>query len=101
MSAADLRKVLQLPPSLEQQLLDFRRRVWLIKSIEGVGGAVFGVVVGYLAVYCLDRFVDTPAAARLVIFLVAMAGCALLPVYFHWWIWRQRTLDQLARLVSR
>jgi hypothetical protein len=101
MSAAESRKVLQLPRSLEQQLLEFRRRVWLIKSIEAVGGAVFGVVVGYLAVYCLDRLVDTPAAARLVIFLAAMLGCAMLPVYFHRWVWRQRTLDQLARLVSR
>ena len=101
MSAAESRKVLQLPSSLEQQLLEFRRRVWLIKSIEAVGGAVFGVVVGYLAVYCLDRLVDTPAAARLVIFLTAMIGCALLPVYFHRWIWRMRTLDNIARLVSR
>jgi hypothetical protein len=101
MSAAESRKALQLPNSLEQQLLEFRRRVWLIKSIEAVGGAVFGVVVGYLAVYCLDRLIDTPAAARLAIFLAAMIGCAMLPVYFHQWIWRQRTLDQLARLVSR
>jgi hypothetical protein len=101
MSAAESRKVLQLPTSLLQQLLEFRRRVWLIKSIEAVGGAVFGVVVGYLVVYCLDRLVDTPAAARLAIFLAAMIGCAMLPVYFHRWIWRQRTLDQLARLVSR
>src|SRR4051812_42441992 len=101
MSAAGSRKVLQLPTSLEQQLLEFRRRGWVDQSMGSGGGAIFGVMVGYLAVYCLDRLVDTPAVARLAIFLAAMIGCGMLPVYFHQWIWRQRTLDQLARLVSR
>src|SRR5438093_2717019 len=101
MSAPGPRTALQLPKSLEAQLLEFRRRVWTIKSIEAAGGAVFGVVLGYLAVYVLDRTLDTPAALRLAIFLLAMIGCAALPLYFHRWIWRQRTLDQLARLISR
>ena len=101
MSASRARTLLQLPTSLEAQLLEFRRRVWIVKSIEAAGAAVFGVVLGYLAIYVLDRMVDTPAALRLAIFLLAMLGCAMLPVYFHRWIWRQRTLDQLARLVSR
>jgi len=92
---------LQLPGSLESQLLEFRRRVWTIKSIEAACGAVFGVVLGYLAVYVLDRLVDTPAAARLAIFCTALIGCAIAPLYLHKWIWRQRTLDQLARLISR
>ncbi len=92
---------LQLPSSLEAQLLEFRRRVWTIKSIEAAGGAIFGVGVGYLAVYALDRLVDTPAAARLAIFFAALVGCAIAPLYLHKWLWRQRTLDQLARLISR
>ncbi|MBW8883848.1 MAG: hypothetical protein JF612_03525, partial [Planctomycetia bacterium] len=101
MSARESRTGLELPKSLETQLLEFRRRVWTTKSIEAAGGAVFGVMLGYLAVYVLDRTVDTPAGLRLAIFLLAMLGCAILPLYFHRWIWRQRTLDQLARLVSR
>src|SRR5262245_17675149 len=101
MSSTESRTALQLPKSLEAQLLDFRRRVWTIKSIEAAGGAVFGIMLGYLAVYALDRMLDTPAAARLGIFVAAMLGCAILPVYFHRWIWSRRTLDQLARLISR
>src|SRR5437588_6992052 len=101
MSASPSRTVLQLPISLEEQLHEFRRRVWTIKSIEAAGGAIFGVVLGYLLVYALDRIVDTPAALRLAIFLVALMGCAIAPLYLHRWIWRQRTLDQLARLLSR
>ena len=92
---------LQLPGSLETQMHEFRRRVWTIKSVEAVGGAICGVVVGYLAVYLLDRMINTPAVARLTIFLLALLGCAMIPVYLHKWIWRQRTLDQLARLLSR
>src|SRR5262245_6195401 len=101
MSSTESRTALQLPKSLEAQLLDFRRRVWTIKSIEAAGGAVFGVMLGYLAVYALDRMLDTPAVARLGIFVAAMFGCAILPVYFHRWIWSRRTLEQLACLISR
>ncbi len=92
---------LQLPQSLETQLQGFRRRVWTIKSLEAAGGAICGVVVGYLAVYVLDRVTDTPAAVRWAIFLSALAVCTIVPLYLHKWIWRQRTLDQLARLLSR
>lgn len=92
---------LQLPTSLEAQLHEFRRRVWTIKSMEAAGGAICGVVLGYLAVYGLDRLVDTPAAIRLAIFLAALIGCAIAPLYLHKWIWQQRTLDQLAKLLSR
>jgi len=101
MSTTQPKSQLQLPGSLEAQLLEFRRRVWTIKSIEAACGAVFGVVLGYLAVYVLDRLVDTPAAARLAIFCTALIGCAVAPLYLHKWIWQQRTLDQLARLLSR
>jgi hypothetical protein len=92
---------LRLPVSLETQLHDFRRRVWIIKSIEAVCGALFGVLLAYLIVFVLDRLFDTPATARWVILAVAVLGCAFVPVYLHRWIWRHRRLEQLARLLSR
>jgi hypothetical protein len=92
---------LKLPSSLQSQLHDFRRRVWWIKSIEAVCGALFGVVVSYLAVFVLDRITETPAWIRIAMFAVAMTACAIIPVYFHRWIWRHRRLEQLAHLVSR
>src|SRR4029079_2462362 len=45
--------------------------------------------------------IDTPSTTRLAIFVLALVGCAIAPLYLHKWIWRQRTLDQLARLLSR
>jgi hypothetical protein len=101
MSTASQDRRLELPASLAGQLWDFRRRVWAIKSVEAACGALLGVVLGFLAVYLLDRAVETPAALRLAIFSLAIAGCAAAALYMHRWVWRQRTLDQLARLLSR
>src|SRR5688572_28084979 len=99
MSASHFDSRLTLPDSLAEQLLALRRRVWKIKSIEAAAGAVFGMAVGYLSVYGRDRLVDTPMGVRLAIFLTSLVGCAIVPDHLHQWIWRQRTLDQLARLI--
>lgn len=92
---------LTLPESLQTQLLDFRRRVWTIKLIEAVCGAVIGVLIAFLATFALDRVFDTPWEVRLGIFVAAMVGCGLIPLALHRCIWRQRKLEQLARLLSR
>ena len=101
MSVSQPNAGLKLPSSLKTQLDEFRRRVWTIKSIEAACGALFGVFVSYLIVFSLDRVMDTPAWTRFAIFLVAVAGCAFVPVYLHRWIWCNRHLEQLARLLSR
>lgn len=92
---------LQLPSSLRNQLDEFRRRVWTIKSIEAACGALFGVFISYLIVFCVDRVTETPSAVRLAIFLVAVASCAYVPIFLHRWIWCHRRMEQLARLLSR
>jgi hypothetical protein len=92
---------LALPESLQAQLLEFRRRVWTIKLIEAVCGAVFGILIAFLATFVLDRVFDTPWEVRLGIFVTAMVGCGLIPLALHRWIWRQRKLEQLARLLAR
>ncbi len=92
---------LELPVSLETQLYGYRRRVWTIKSIEAACGATFGVLVSYLTLFALDRVIDTPGWVRVATFCVAVGACAVVPVYLHRWIWRQRQLQQLARLLSR
>jgi hypothetical protein len=92
---------LALPTSLQEQMYAFRRRVWTIKLMEAAAGAAFGVLLAYLATFALDRFFDTPSGLRLGIFAAAVLGCALVPLALHRWIWRQRRLEQLARLLSR
>ena len=101
MSLAQAQDRLQLPDSLRDQLLDFRRRVWTIKLAEAVSAAIFGLLVSFLLMFAIDRVWDTPAWARAVLFAVAWVGLALLPLAIHRWVWSNRRLDQLARLLSR
>ncbi len=101
MSVSRVTAGLELPASLQAQMFDFRRRVWAIKAAEAVCGAIFGVAVSFLALFALDRVVDTAAWARVTIFLVAAGFCMLVPIYLHRWLWSQRRLEQLARLLSR
>src|SRR5215471_593017 len=92
---------LELPESLRTQMFAFRRRVWAIKLIEAGCGAAFGILIAYLVTFILDRVWDTPAGVRIGIFVSALVGCAIIPLALHRWIWRQRRLEQLARLLSR
>ena len=92
---------LQLPETLQDQLHAFRKRVWSIKMIEAIAGAVFGVVVAYLLLFVLDRVWDTPVWARYALFIAAAVSCAMIPLAAHRWIWRNRRLEQLARLLAR
>lgn len=92
---------IEVPESLQKQLHEFQQRLWKIKSAEAICGALFGLLVGFLFVFALDRFYDTPMLARLAIFAFAIAGCAYAPVFLHRWIWGNRHLEQLARLLSK
>ncbi len=89
-----------LPPDLEAKLAEFRRRVWIIKLAEGVLAALFGIALSYLLVFVLDRFGETPAWARWCILIAGGATLGLgLPLKWHRWVWRQRRLEDAARLL--
>src|SRR5262245_61220912 len=101
MAFAPQQRRLDLPESLRVKMLDFRRRVRVIKLVEAGCGAVVGVLIAYLVTFLLDRVWDTPAGVRLGIFAAAVAACTLVPLALHRWVWRHRRLEQLARLLSR
>src|SRR5436190_6718365 len=91
-----------LPEVLEHKLSDFRRRVWTVKLAEGLFAALFGLAVSYLLVFVLDRFFETPAAVRLGLLIAGAATLGLgLPLKWHQWVWRQRRLEDAARLFRR
>jgi len=89
-----------LPPELEAKLADFRRRVWIVKLAEGALAALFGLTLSYLLVFVLDRFCETPVWARTFILVAGAATLGLgLPLKWHRWVWRQRRLEDVARLL--
>jgi hypothetical protein len=90
---------LVVPESLTRQLRAFRARVWTTKISEALALASLGLLLAFLTVYVCDRFLDTPREARFGIFLGALALWLVVPWAFHRWVWRNRRLDQLARLL--
>src|SRR4051794_1082176 len=89
-----------LPLVLETKLADFRRRVWLVKLAEGLLAALFGIAISYLLVFALDRFFETPGWLRLTLLVAGAATLGLgLPLKWHRWVWRQRRLEDAARLL--
>jgi len=91
-----------LPVALETKLADFRRRVWIVKLAEGLLAALFGLALSYLAVFLLDRFFETSSAVRFAIMICGAAALGLgVPLKWHRWVWRQRRLEDAARLLRR
>ncbi len=93
---------LRLPEELEHQLHDFRRLVWTVKIVEAVAAAGFGILVAYLILFGLDRRVGhARSAARCAFPRRRRRRAPYIPIFLHRWVWRQRRLEQLARLLSR
>ncbi len=90
---------LQVPDSLTDQLRAFRDRVWTTKVAEAILLGVVGLLLAFLTVYSFDRFVDTSQLTRSLIFAAALAVWLFVPWSLHRWVWRNRRLDQLARLL--
>ncbi len=92
----------ELPPILEAKLADFRQRVWTVKLIEGLLAAGFGLALSYLLVFALDRVMETPVWLRAALLIAGALTLGLgLPLKWHRWVWRQRQLEDAARLLKR
>jgi hypothetical protein len=92
----------ELPPILETKLADFRQRVWTVKLIEGLLAAGFGLALSYLLVFALDRVMETPVWLRATLLIAGALTLGLgLPLKWHRWVWRQRQLEDAARLLRR
>lgn len=91
-----------LPTGLRDKLVQFRRRVWTLKTFEVALAATFVLILSYLLVFGLDRLVDTPAWVRAAFLGVGVAGfLVLVPIQAYRWVWRVRQFDEVSRLVAR
>lgn len=91
-----------LPPELTEKLTEFRRQVRVIKFVEGLLAALCGLALSWMVVFILDRFCETPGWLRATLLLggAAVGGIGL-PLLWHRWVWRQRRLEDVARLIRR
>ncbi len=90
-----------LPPRMKKALEKYKKRVWIIKLAEGTLAALFGLIISYLIVFGLDRLFDTPALLRALILVIGMVGMVVfLPMKYHKWVWRNRQLEGVARLLQ-
>ena len=91
-----------LPPRMKATLERYQKRVWTIKLAEGILAAIFGILVSYIIVFCLDRVFDTPMLLRVLILGVGMVGMVfLLPMKYYNWVWKHRQLEGVARLLQQ
>ncbi len=93
---------IKIPPRMKAALERYQKRVWTIKLAEGVLAAIFGILVSYIIVFCLDRVFDTPTLLRVLILGVGMVGMVfLLPMKYYNWVWKHRQLEGVARLLQQ
>ena len=93
---------IKIPPRMKAALERYQKRVWTIKLVEGVLAAIFGILVSYIIVFCLDRVFDTPTLLRALILGVGMVGVVfLLPMKYYNWVWKHRQLEGVARLLQQ
>ena len=91
-----------IPESLKQLLGEYRRKLWRIKITEAFLAGIIGLVLSFLLVFVLDRFLQTPATLRLILLL---AGTSLFtifaPLWMRRWVWGHRRENELARLIAQ
>ena len=93
---------LQLPNETRHSLLAYRRLVRRIKIAETLLSATCGLFVAWLALFAVERFIDTSPLARFAVLLISTAGFSLLlPARLHRWVWQTRRLEQVAQLLKR
>ena len=93
---------LPIPPNLKRKLEAFQSRLWSIKIAEGALAGLAGLGISYLLIFVLDRIFDTHSAVRAFILFAGFAIPALwLPLRWHHWVYQQKSLEQIARLLRR
>jgi len=91
-----------IPKELKKQLAEFQRQLWRTKIVEAILAGLFGLIISFLVVFVLDRFIATPPLARLGILIAGTSLFAIFaPLMMRRWIYGHRKEGQLARLISK
>ena len=91
-----------IPESLKKLLNEYRGKLWRGKISEALLASIIGLVLSFLLVFALDRFIQTPGAVRLAILLSGTSLFAIFaPYWLRRWVWGHRREQDLARLISQ
>lgn len=89
------------PKRLESNLRSYRSRMRWTKLTERFAMALSALVVSFLLVAALDRFVDTSGVVRAALFGASLAVSVLVvPRALNRWFFRHRSLREVAREVT-
>jgi hypothetical protein len=91
-----------LPEELQRQFVQVERRLWLVETSVAAATAIGGLALSLLALFISDRIWNTPPILRLIFSLAGLAVVAV--AFWRWarrWLWRKRSLEDLANLVQR
>jgi hypothetical protein len=91
-----------LPEELRRQFADVQRRLWRVETTVALGSIIAGLAISLLALFVSDRLWNTPPGLRLVFSLLGLA--AVIAALCRWarrWLWRRRSLQDLANLVQK
>lgn len=92
---------IRIPETLTEQVRKYRSSVRTTKIAEAVSIAACALLSGFAVVFIVDRFVDAGMLLRTVAFLLAIAGLIGIPLAYYRWVQKLRTLESVARLLSR
>jgi hypothetical protein len=90
-----------IPENLKRLLDEYRRKLWRAKIIEAILAGILGLLLSFLLVFALDRFIQTSAVLRLCILLGGTSLFAVFaPYWMRRWVWGHRRENELARLIA-
>ncbi|MEL6907406.1 MAG: hypothetical protein AAFP22_18505, partial [Planctomycetota bacterium] len=91
-----------VPPGLAANLRGYRARLRTTQLVGAVAVVVAVALAGLLAVFVLDRFIDTHAGVRALLLAGAVAtALVVVPRVLRRWVLGTRTLPAVARVVAQ
>lgn len=95
-------EALGLPHSLREQFSALERRLWKTETILASCLGAAGLILSFLVVFVLDRFVDTPAVLRGLLVLLGLGSMAGAGVWWsRRWLGRRPPPEELAREIQK
>lgn len=92
---------IRLPESLDRQFRAVERRLWQVESALALSVATAALGAGFVLVFLMDRFGETPRAIRIALFLLAMTAVAVAAGWWlQRWVIRRRDRRAIAGLVQ-